>query len=96
MCVWGGGVTSTVCKCGVEGEARGGGGVIGLEKGTDCGPTAVERWLSRPKMAKKRGLRGRVGGSNFQRVAGVLNGFRPTDEQNAIFRYEHPSNNFTL
>ena len=32
------------------------GGVLGLEKGTDCGTTAVERWLSRPKMAKKRGL----------------------------------------
>ena len=28
-----------------------GGGVLGLEKGTDCGPTAVEQWLSRPKMA---------------------------------------------
>ena len=33
----------------------GGGGVLGLEKGTDCGPTAAERWLLRPKMAKKRG-----------------------------------------
>ena len=32
-----------------------GGGVLGLEKGTDCGLTAAERWLSRPKMAKKRG-----------------------------------------
>ena len=28
-------------------------GVLGLEKGTDCGPTAAERWLSRYKMAKK-------------------------------------------
>ena len=34
----------------------GGGGVLGLEKGTDCGSTAAERWLSRPKVAKKRGL----------------------------------------
>ena len=34
----------------------GGGGVLGLEKGTDCGPTAAERWWSRPKLAKKRGL----------------------------------------
>ena len=34
---------------------RGGGGLLGLGNGTDCGPTAPERWLSRPKMAKKRG-----------------------------------------
>ena len=27
-----------------------------MEKGTGCGPTAVERWLSRPKMAIKEGL----------------------------------------
>ena len=33
-----------------------GGRVLGLEKGTDCGPTAAEGWLSRPNMAKKRGL----------------------------------------
>ena len=26
------------------------------EKGTDCGPTAVELWLSRAKIAKKEGL----------------------------------------
>ena len=32
------------------------GGVLGLEKDTDCGPTAAELCLSRPKMAKKRGL----------------------------------------
>ena len=31
----------------------GGGGVLGLEKGTDCGPTTAKRWLSQPKMAKK-------------------------------------------
>ena len=24
----------------------GGGGVLGLEKGTDCGPSAAELWLS--------------------------------------------------
>ena len=33
-----------------------GGGALGLEKGTDCGPTAGERWLSRPATAKKGGL----------------------------------------
>ena len=33
----------------------GGGGVLSLEKGIDCGPTAMEWWLSRPVMAKKRG-----------------------------------------
>ena len=32
------------------------GGALGLEKGTDCGPTAGERWLSRPAPAKKGGL----------------------------------------
>ena len=31
--------------------ARGGGGVLGLEKGTNCGPAAAERWPSQPKMA---------------------------------------------
>ena len=30
-------------------------GVLGLEKGTNCGPAAAEQWLSRPKMAKKGG-----------------------------------------
>ena len=29
------------------------GRVLGLEKGTDCGPTAAERWLSRHKMGKR-------------------------------------------
>ena len=37
-------------------EPRGGGGVLSLEKGTDCGPTAGERWLSRLTTAKKGGL----------------------------------------
>ena len=37
-------------------DCPGGGGVLGLEKGTDCSPIAAERWLSRPKMAKKGGL----------------------------------------
>ena len=32
-----------------------GGGVLSLEKGTNCSPTAAERWLSRREMAKKRG-----------------------------------------
>ena len=37
-------------------DARGGGGgVLSLQKGTDCGPTAGERWLSRPETAKKEG-----------------------------------------
>ena len=43
----------------------GGGGVLGLEKGTDCGPSAAELWLSRANNAKKGGLsshyRGNVG-----------------------------------
>ena len=34
----------------------GGGGVLGLEKGTDCGPSAAELWLSRANNAKKGGL----------------------------------------
>ena len=38
------------------GGAGVGGGVLDLEKGTNCGPTAAELWLSRPKMAKKGGL----------------------------------------
>ena len=33
----------------------GGGGVLGLEKGTDCGPSAAELWLSRANNAKKGG-----------------------------------------
>ena len=35
----------------------GGEGVLDLEKGTNCGPTAAERWwwLSQPEMAKKKG-----------------------------------------
>ena len=33
-----------------------GGGVLSLEKGTDCGPTAGERSLSGPVKAKKGGL----------------------------------------
>ena len=33
---------------------RGGGGVLGLEKGTNCGLAAAERCLSQPKMAKKK------------------------------------------
>ena len=32
-----------------------GGGVLSLEKGTDCSPTAGEQWLSRPAKAKKGG-----------------------------------------
>ena len=32
----------------------GGGGLLGLEKGTDCGPTA-ELWLSQANIAKKEG-----------------------------------------
>ena len=31
------------------------GGVLGLEKGTICGPTDAERWLSQREMAKKGG-----------------------------------------
>ena len=33
----------------------GGGGVLGLEKGTDCGPSAAELLLSRANNAKKGG-----------------------------------------
>ena len=37
--------------------SRGGGrGVLGLEKGTDCGPSAAELWLSQANNAKKGGL----------------------------------------
>ena len=34
----------------------GGGGGLGLEKGTDCGPSAAELWLLRANNAKKGGL----------------------------------------
>ena len=34
----------------------GGGGGLGLEKGTNCGLTAAEQWLSQHEMAKKGGL----------------------------------------
>ena len=30
-------------------------GILSPEKGTDCGLTAEEWWLSRPKIAKKKG-----------------------------------------
>ena len=30
-----------------------GGGGLSLEKGTDCGPTAAELWLSRQKLLKR-------------------------------------------
>ena len=33
----------------------GGGGDLGLEKGTNCSPTAAEQWLSRSEMAKRVG-----------------------------------------
>ena len=32
------------------------GEVLGLEKGTDCGPSAAKLWLSRANNAKKGGL----------------------------------------
>ena len=38
-----------------QNRGGGGGGVLSVEKGTDCGPTAGERWLSRPTMSKKGG-----------------------------------------
>ena len=34
----------------------GGGLLLSLEKGTDCGPTVVELWLASAKDAKKEGL----------------------------------------
>ena len=34
----------------------GGGGLLGLEKGTNCGPIAAEQWLSQREMAKKGGV----------------------------------------
>ena len=34
----------------------GGGGVLSLEKGIDCGPTAGELWLSQANIAKKEEL----------------------------------------
>ena len=30
------------------------GGLLGLEKGTNCGPTSLVLWLSRADMAKKK------------------------------------------
>ena len=47
---------STAIKPELSMNHGGGGGLLGLEKGTDCGPTAAEQWLLQPKMAKKRGL----------------------------------------
>ena len=44
-----------VCRCRGGGGVRGG-GVLCLEKGTDYGPTAAERWLSQLEMTKKRGM----------------------------------------
>ena len=43
---------------------RGGGGGrdLGLEKGTNCGPTAAEWWLSRRKMSKKKKKKKKGGG----------------------------------
>ena len=40
------------------GEAPGGrgGGVLSQEKGTNCGQTATELWLSQANIAKKEGL----------------------------------------
>ena len=32
----------------------GGRGALSLEKGTNCGPTTAEQWLSQSYMAKKR------------------------------------------
>ena len=52
VCVgWRGG-----CKMPGGGRPGMGVGVLNLEMGTDCSLTARERWLSRPAMAKKRGL----------------------------------------
>ena len=39
-------------RCGDPGE---GGGLLSLEKGTNCGPTSQELSASRAKMATKRG-----------------------------------------
>ena len=36
-------------------RGAGGGGLLGLEKGTNCGPTSSGLWLSRADMAKKKG-----------------------------------------
>ena len=35
---------------------EGGGGVLSQEKGTNCGQTATELWLSQANIAKKEGL----------------------------------------
>ena len=37
----------------LHGCLGGGGGVLGLEKGTDCGPTSAEWWLVRPEIILK-------------------------------------------
>ena len=44
-----------MCVCG-GGGGDGGRGGVGLEKGTDCGLSAAELWLSHAKIAKKEGL----------------------------------------
>ena len=45
---------SLIGKEGGEGDSRG--GLLGLEKGTDCGRSAAELWLSQANNAKKGGL----------------------------------------
>ena len=37
-------------------QGGGGGGVLSLEKGTNCGPTAGELWLLRHAKAKRRNV----------------------------------------
>ena len=55
---WGGVGRTAESGAGILGSGwrPGGGGVLSLEKGTNCGPTAGEQWLSRPVTAKKGGL----------------------------------------
>ena len=46
--------TSLVSDNSGGGGLGGGGGVLSLEKGTYCGPTAGKLWLTRADIAKKR------------------------------------------
>ena len=45
----------SLIEIGIWGPRDGGGGVLSLEKGTNCGLTALEMWLSRANRTEKGG-----------------------------------------